>query len=97
VNAGQCHATIWRADLREFTSWLEGVSERRTACRAERDTKRHQDAKSVLLAWRETDALNKTKLDIMLTGKLGRLPNSRVLRSESKHFSSEEKLPFGTS
>lgn len=44
------------------------------------------------MAWRETDPLTKTKLDIMLTGTIGGGdPIPEVLRNEFEALSSEDK------
>ena len=76
---------IWRADLREFKSELE-----KWAATSPPDAVHAENL--VLLAWRETDALTKTKLDIMLTGKIGRgAPIPEGLRTEFEQLSSEDK------
>jgi hypothetical protein len=74
---------IWRTDLRDFTPWLETLANA---------TPPNAEAKSVLLAWRESDPLTKTKLDIMLTGKIGGgAPIPEVLRAEFEGLSNDDK------
>jgi hypothetical protein len=84
---------IWRADLREFTSWLEELANAAPPPGQNEGPSDKHDAKTVLLAWRETDALTKTKLDIMLTGNIGSgAPIPEVLRTEFERLSSEDKI-----
>ena len=85
-------AIIWRADLREFTSWLEELASAAPPHGQNGRPSDADDAKTVLLSWRETDALTKTKLDIMLTGKIGGgYPIPEVLRAEFDKLSNEDK------
>lgn len=87
---GWAVAPIWRADLREFTPWLEKLAKGELPG-GEGPTAQHE-AEAVLMAWRETDPLTKTKLDIMLTGKIGHGdPIPEVLRNEFEALSSEDK------
>jgi hypothetical protein len=87
---------IWRSDLREFTPWLEELANT-TPPAGQNDTEKSEsttrDARTVLLAWRESDALTKTKLDIMLTGSIGRGASiPEVLRTEFEALSGENKM-----
>jgi hypothetical protein len=83
---------IWRADLREFTPLLEKLANAELPAGENQEFSYKQDAQAVLMAWRETDALTKTKLDIMLTGKVGSGdPIPEVLRNEFGALSSEDK------
>lgn len=83
---------IWRADLREFKPWLEKLANSELPAGENQEFSAIQDARAVLMAWRETDALTKTKLDIMLTGKVGGSdPIPEILRSEFQTLSSEDK------
>lgn len=87
---GYAIETIWRADLREFTPWLEKFAN--GALPAGQEPTAKYDAEAVLSAWRETDALTKTKLDIMLTGKVGGgYPIPEFLRTQFEGLSSEDK------
>ncbi len=82
---GDAVEIIWRADLREFTPWFEKLA------RSSPPDAVH-DENIVLLAWRETDALTKTKLDIMITGKIGRGASiPEVVRAEFATLSNEDK------
>jgi hypothetical protein len=79
---------IWRADFREFTPFLKKL-----ASETDKSQDAAQEAKAVLLAWEETDPLTKTKLDIMLTGKIGgggAIPD--LLRIEFAGLSKEDQL-----
>lgn len=81
---------IWRADLREFMPWLEKLAKGELP--AGGDSTAQHEAETVLMAWRETDPLTKTKLDIMLTGKIGSSdPIPEVLRNEFEALSTEDK------
>lgn len=86
---------VWRADLRELTPWLERVANATPPPgqdTAEQSGNVRQEAKTVLLAWRETDPLTKTKLDIMLTGHIGRGASiPEVLRREFEALSKEDQ------
>jgi hypothetical protein len=83
---------IWRADLREFAPLLEKLANADLAAGEKEEFSYRQQARAVLLAWRETDALTKTKLDIMLTGKIGSGdPIPEILRNEFEALSSEDK------
>ena len=78
---------IWRADLREFAPFLEELAKK-----AGEPKEEYQQAKAVLLAWKEPDPLTKTKLDIMLTGKIGgggAIPD--VLTTEFAGLSKEDQ------
>lgn len=83
---------VWRADLREFTPWLEKLANAELSAGEKQEFSSRQDARAVLLAWRETDPLTKTKLDIMLTGKIGSGdPIPEILRTEFEGLSAEDK------
>jgi hypothetical protein len=83
---------IWRADLREFAPWLEKLANAELPAGEKQEFSSRQEASAVLLAWRETDPLTKTKLDIMLTGKIGSGdPIPEILRREFEALSSEDK------
>lgn len=97
VKAGLDLETIWRADIRE----LEGELEKRAGSdsayelfykyTAEQEKAHH--AAILLATWREPDKLTKTKLDIMLTGAIGRAADiPEVLRKEFSELSAADQL-----
>jgi hypothetical protein len=88
---------IWRADMRELERELEQLAGSDSAYElfykyTPEQEKAHHAA--VLLAtWREPDKLTKTKLDIMLTGAIGRAADiPEVLRKEFSELSESDKL-----
>ena len=82
---GDAIEIVWRADLQEFRPWLESRANSMLPGAT-------HDEDLVLLAWRETDVLTKTKLDIMLTGKIGGgYPIPEFLRAEFDRLSKEDK------
>jgi hypothetical protein len=88
---------IWRADMRELERELEQLAGSDSAYElfykyTPEQEKAHHAA--VLLAtWREPDKLTKTKLDIMLTGAIGRAVDiPEVLRKEFSELSESDQL-----
>jgi hypothetical protein len=86
---------IWRADARSLAPKLEQIAELSTPdpnpndCRPSAVSK----ARSILLTWRETDALTKTKLDVLLTGYIGGASYvPEVLRKEFAKLPSGDQL-----
>lgn len=88
---------IWRADLRELVPQLEKMAT------LPRPTPDPQDARLtsiekaslVLMTWRETDALTKAKIDVLLSSIIGggnSIPE--VLRAEFEALSAEDKFTF---
>jgi hypothetical protein len=85
---------IWRADLRELTPQLEQMAAlpRPTPNPSDVRLTSIEKASLVLVVWRETDALTKTKLDAMLTGWIGggsSIPE--VLRQEFATLSPQDQ------
>jgi hypothetical protein len=88
---------IWRADLRELMPQLEQMAALPRAIPNSNDLRLTsiEKASLVLMAWRETDALTKTKLDTMLTGNIGggsSIPE--VLRKEFAALSPQDQFTF---
>jgi hypothetical protein len=89
---------IWRADMRELEDEVQKVAGYSDSAYelfykfTPEQEKAHQAA--VLLAtWREPDKLTKTKLDIMLTGAIGRAADiPEVLRKEFSELSEADQL-----
>jgi hypothetical protein len=88
---------IWRADMHELERELEQLAGSDSAYElfykyTPEQEKAHHAA--VLLAtWREPDKLTKTKLDIMLTGAIGRAADiPEVLRKEFSELSESDQL-----
>jgi len=88
---------IWRADLRELMPQLEQMASLPRPTPDSNDVRPTsiEKASLVLMAWRETDALTKTKLDAMLTGNVGE-GNSipEVLRKEFAALSPQDQFTF---
>jgi rubrerythrin len=86
----------WRADLRDLAPLLQEIANAKPAHgkdTAEQSGNRLHEAQVILTAWKETDPLTKTKLDIMLTGDIGggnSIPE--VLRKEFEDLSKEDQL-----
>jgi hypothetical protein len=88
---------IWRADLRELRPQLEQVAAMPPPAPNPNDSRLStiEKASLVLMAWRETDALTKAKLDAMLTGRIGGASTiPEVLRREFAALSPQEQSTF---
>lgn len=88
---------IWRGDLRELTPELERMASSTRPPPDPNDVRVSgaEKASLILTAWRETDRLTKTKLDAMLTGRIGgsgAIPE--VLRTEFAALSAQDQLAF---
>jgi hypothetical protein len=88
---------IWRADLRDLTPQLEQMATSPRPPPNPNDSRLStiEKASLVLMAWRETDALTKTKLDAMLTGRVGggsAIPE--VLRREFAALAPQDQFTF---
>lgn len=89
-------AAIWRGDLRELTPELDKLANS-TAGGSSKSP--DHTARVILLAWRETDPLTKTKLDALLhgywyVGHASWIPE--VLRAEFQALSATDQLTFRT-
>jgi hypothetical protein len=89
--------TIWRADIRELEGELEKLAGSDSAYELfykytpEQEKAHH--AAVLLASWREPDKRTKTKLDIMLTGAIGRAADiPEVLRKEFSELSAADQL-----
>jgi hypothetical protein len=89
--------TIWRADIRELEGELENLAGSDSGYElfykytAEQEKAHH--AAILLATWREPEKLTKTKLDIMLTGAIGRGADiPEVLRKEFSELSPADQL-----
>ncbi len=87
---------VWRADLRELTPQLERLFSVPPPPDAKNPTWRVAHAAgSVLMTWRETDPLTKTKLDALLTGTIaGGSYIPEVLRKEFAELPAADQLAF---
>ena len=87
---------VWRADLRELSPQLERLASMPVPPDLKNPHWRVAHAAgAVLVAWRETDPLTKTKLDALLTGEIGRgsyLPE--FLRKEFAALSAADQFAF---
>jgi hypothetical protein len=104
VTPEQLFDVIWRADLCELTPELrklattspdENEDPSISMSPAPTGNGKFHAARVILLAWRESDRLTKTKLDAMLNGYVGRsnaIPE--VLRSEFDALPPAEQLTF---
>jgi hypothetical protein len=86
---------IWRADLRELTPELERLAAAALPPPNPNDVRPSaaHKARAIRTAWQETDALTKTKIDVVLTGYIGdanAIPE--VIRQEFKALSEADKL-----
>jgi hypothetical protein len=107
VSASQLFDVVWRADLRELAPALEKVATSSpddnedpsvsTSPAPTGGNGKFHGARVILMAWRETDPLTKTKLDAMINGYVGG-SNSipEVLRAEFDTLSSNDQLAFRT-
>jgi hypothetical protein len=89
--------TIWRADMRELEGELETLAGSDSAYelfyRYTPEQEKVHRAAVLLATWRESDKVTKTKLDIMLTGAIGRATDiPDVLRKEFSELSAAEQL-----
>ena len=86
---------IWRADSRELTPELERLAAAALPPPNPNDVRPSaaHKARAIRTAWQETDALTKTKIDVVLTGYIGdanAIPE--VIRQEFKALSEADKL-----
>jgi hypothetical protein len=88
---------IWRADLRGLRQQLEQVAAMPRPAPNPHDSRLStiEKASLVLITWRETDALTKTKLDAMLSGWIGGANTiPEVLRKEFAALSPQDQFTF---
>lgn len=88
--------SVWQADLRELTPQMERLAGVVPPADSENPEWRVAHAAgAVLMAWRETDPLTKTKLDALLTGTIASssyIPE--VLRKEFAALSAADQFAF---
>jgi hypothetical protein len=104
VTPEQLFDVVWRADLRELEHELQKLATTSpdqnedpsiSMSPAPTGNGKFHAARVILLAWRETDRLTKTKLDAMLNGYVGRsnaIPE--VLRAEFDALPPPDQLTF---
>lgn len=87
---------IWVADLRQVTPELSTLAKFAAAPNKDGNEDKQggfDSARAILMAWRETDPLTKTKLDILLIGQVGHaITIPEALRAEFETLTKEDQM-----